>query len=159
MSLENVIKFHRSDDGDSYNKVDTMSSETITKDWIEKRIQDVDHQRELDRKEWQADLKDMNHNFTLALAKSDEKFERAREESNAKFEKLFAEMRFESEKNTLKIESAISRAQLQIVMWVIATSLTVTFGALKFFSPPSQPVTTISTTKNEVPTTGKPVQP
>jgi hypothetical protein len=121
---EDTLKETESDNTNNEGKKNM--SDTISKDWIEKRLQDADHKRELDRKEWQSEVKDMDHRFNLLIS-----------ESNAKFDKLFAEMKSESEKNILRVEASISKAQLQIIIWVIGTFIAVTFGALRFLPPSS----------------------
>lgn len=86
------------------------------------------------RKDWEAAVKDMNNKFDVMLA-----------DSNAKFDKLFAKLEHQSEASALKIESnyekvqtSIANAKLQIVMWFIATALTMGGIAYKIW-PPTEP--------------------
>lgn len=102
-------------------------NDTISKDWAERRLSELNGRIDLQRKEWEAEVKTMNHKFDILVA-----------DSNAKFERLFAEMKSEAKASELRIEAnyqqvqaAIANAKFQIVTWVIATIIAMASLAYK----------------------------
>jgi hypothetical protein len=106
---------------------DSIMNDTVNKDWAERRLSELNGKIDLQRKDWEAEVKTMNHKFDILVA-----------DSNAKFERLFAEMKSEAKASELRIEAnyqqvqaAIANAKFQIVTWVIATIIAMASLAYK----------------------------
>lgn len=78
-----------------------MSEAPISKDWIERKTSDLDHKIEMEK------------------VKSDAKFERLFSESNLKFERMMAELKNESDKNSLKIDARFAQSEATLTKWLV----------------------------------------
>ncbi len=90
-------------------------SDTISKDWIEKIISSIDNKIEMEK------------------VKTDSRFDRIMTESNAKFDKLITEFKLETEKNSLKMDAGLSKAETNITRWLAGIIIAVIFGTIGTF--------------------------
>lgn len=84
------------------------STETLSKDWIEKIASSLDNKIELEK------------------VKNDAKFDKLLSQSNERFDRMFAELKFESERNSLKIEentqkleASIAKSETNLTRWMV----------------------------------------
>lgn len=110
-----------SDDVNSEGKSeDNMSDTQISKDWAERRLSELDHKIDAHRKDWEADVKDMNHKFEMLMASS-----------NDRFDKLFMQMKHDSEKTELLVKSSIADVKIWTILTLV-TLISLGLGALRY---------------------------
>jgi hypothetical protein len=112
---------------------DHMSDTPISKDWAERQLSDLNHKIDSHRKDWEAEIKDMNRKF-------DHKFELLVADSNAKFDKMFLELKSASERNDLRIDAkfaqtdaVIARVETNITRWLVGIIFAIVGLAFSFW--------------------------
>ena len=106
-----------------------MTEHSVTKDWAERRLSEINSKIDLHRKDWESDVKDMNHKFEILVAESSAKFDRHFSEMTLNNKALLAHVDAQS----AKTDAIIARMETNLTRWIVATLFTVFSMAGSYF--------------------------